>query len=162
MPDDTRPKPDRHTLAHKIDRLFTTMRPRHREEYTLQEVVEGIRTQGGPTISPVYLWQLRAGTKDNPTKQHLEALARFFGVDPAYFFDERAGEHILQQLDLLAAMRDAGVQNFALRVSELNANGQHTAAVILEELRRLQGLPHQPTPTSETEHDETREQGDNA
>src|SRR5579884_390058 len=76
------------SLADRIDHLLTTVHPRDRGPYTYEEVAEGIRAQGGPTISAQYLNQLHRGRRDNPTKQHLEALARFFGVPVAYFFDD--------------------------------------------------------------------------
>jgi len=78
----------RRTLAEKIDRLFQTVHPAD-GEYTHEEVASAIREAGGPTISGSYLWQLRKGVRDNPTMRHLEALSEFFGVPPAYFFDER-------------------------------------------------------------------------
>jgi transcriptional regulator with XRE-family HTH domain len=40
------------------------------------------------SFSSAYLWQLRTGAKDNPTIRHIEALARFFEVSPAHFFDD--------------------------------------------------------------------------
>ena len=39
------------TLAQKIDRLFRTVHPRDRGEYSFEEVAEAIRARGGPTIS---------------------------------------------------------------------------------------------------------------
>src|SRR6266550_4439777 len=103
------------TLAAKIDRLFAAVHPRGRGEYTHEEVAEAIRQRGGPTISATYLWQLRKGLRDNPTKKHLEALASFFGVSPAYFFDDEATARIDAELDILAALRDAPVRQIALR-----------------------------------------------
>lgn len=60
---------------------------------------------------------LRKGQRDNPTKKHLELLASFFGVSPAYFFDEAAAERIEQQLDLLAAFRDGEILRLAARAA---------------------------------------------
>src|SRR2546427_7968433 len=65
-------------LAERVDRLFRTIHPRNRGEYSFEEVAEAIRARGGPTVSATYLWQLRKGLRDNPTKKHLEALADFF------------------------------------------------------------------------------------
>ncbi len=42
----------------------------------------------GIRLSSAYLWQPRSGTKDSPTIRHIEALARFFDVSPAHFFDD--------------------------------------------------------------------------
>src|SRR3954451_7852179 len=128
------------TLAEKLDRLFKTVHPHGEREYTHEEVAEGIRQQGGPTISATYIWQLRRGIKDNPTKRHLEALAEFFMVSPAYFFDEAAANLIHSQLALLAAMRDAQVRHIATRVAELSPEGIDAVTAIIEQIRRLQGL----------------------
>src|ERR671939_1124438 len=109
------------TLAEKLERLFKTVRPRDGGEFTFEEVAEGIRRRGGPTISATYVWQLRKGLRDNPTKKHLEALADFFGVSPAYFFDDEAAARIDAELELLAALREAPVRQVALRASGLSA-----------------------------------------
>src|SRR5918912_4151596 len=116
------------TLADKLDRLFKTVRPRDGGEFTFEEVAEGIRRRGGPTISATYIWQLRKGLRDNPTKRHLEALADFFGVSPAYFFDDAAAERIDAELALLAALRDAPVRRLALRASGLSPDSLVTIA----------------------------------
>lgn len=79
---------DHGTLAARIDHLIATVHPAGRGPYSYQEVADGIRAQGGPTISAQYLNQLHRGRRDNPTKQHLEALARYFGVPVGYFFDD--------------------------------------------------------------------------
>lgn len=129
--------PPKHSLAYKLDRLFTTLHPAGRGEYTLQEVIDGIRAQGGPTLSAAYLWQLRNGTRDNPRKDHLDALARFFGVNPSYFFDGEAADQYDRDLDLIGAMRDAGVRNIAFKLSLLAADEQRVALNIIEQLGTL-------------------------
>lgn len=132
------------TLAQKLDRLFRAAHPRGRSEYTLEEVAEGIRARGGPTISVSYLWQLRRGERDNPRKSHLQALAEFFGVSPAYFFDDEAAARIDAQLELLAALRDASVRHLALRAFDLSPVSLAAIAAMVEHARRLEGLPTAP------------------
>lgn len=129
------------TLAQKVDRLFRTIHPRERGEYSFEEVSEGIRARGGPTVSATYLWQLRKGLRDNPTKKHLEALADFFGVSPSYFFDEDAAKRIDAELDVLAALRDAPVRQIALRAVGLSPESLATIADMVERVRQLEGLP---------------------
>lgn len=128
------------TLAEKVDRLFHTMHPRGRGEYTYEEVAEGVRARGGPTISAAYVWQLRKGVRDNPTKKHLEALANFFGVAPAYFFDDEAAARIDAELGLLTALRDAPVRQLALRASGLSPESLVTITEMVERVRLLEGL----------------------
>ncbi len=131
----------RHLLAEKLDRLFRTLRPRERGEYTHEEVAEGIRKRGGSTVSATYLWQLRKGMRDNPTMKHLEAIAGFFGVPPAYFFDDDAARRIDAELDLLASLRDAQVRHIALRAFGLSPETLHTITDMIERVRQLEGLP---------------------
>ncbi|MGD9891552.1 MAG: XRE family transcriptional regulator, partial [Dehalococcoidia bacterium] len=92
-------------------------------------------------ISATYLWQLRKGLRDNPTKKHLEALADFFGVSPAYFFNEEAAARIDAELELLAALRDASVRQIALRASGLSPQSLSTIAEMIERVRQLERLP---------------------
>lgn len=133
--------PRARTMAEKIDRLFRTIHPRDREEYSFEEVASAIRDRGGPTVSATYLWQLRKGLRDNPTKKHLEALADFFGVSPAYFFDDEAAARIEAELDVLAALRDASVRQIALRAFGLSPQSLETIAEMVERVRQLEGLP---------------------
>jgi len=132
--------PRARTMAEKIDRLFRTIHPRDREEYSFEEVASAIRGRGGPTVSATYLWQLRKGLRDNPTKKHLEALADFFGVSPAYFFDDDAARRIDAELDLLVALRDVSVRQIALRSFGLSPESLATIASMVERVRQLEGL----------------------
>ncbi|PRY45155.1 helix-turn-helix domain-containing protein [Umezawaea tangerina] len=133
------------TLAAKVDHLFRTVHPRTGGEYSFEEVAEAIRAKGGPTISATYLWQLRKGLRDNPTKRHLEALAGFFGVPPAYFFDDAETERIDSELALLTALRDAPIRQIALRVNGLSPKSLEAITEMVDRVRELEGLP-KPTP----------------
>ncbi len=116
----TTPQNDANTLAAKIERLFHVVRKPSHEPYSNEEVARACREATGESFSATYLWQLRTGRRDNPTKRHLEALAQFFKAPPAYFFDDEAGEQIAAELDLLGALRDAGVRDIALRAGRLS------------------------------------------
>ncbi|GAB3897852.1 helix-turn-helix domain-containing protein [Kibdelosporangium lantanae] len=133
------------SLAAKVDRLFRTVHPRTGREYSFEEVAEAIRESGGPTISATYLWQLRKGLRDNPTKRHLEALAKFFGVPPAYFFDDEAAERIDAELALVAALRDASVRQIALRTAGLSPKSLGAITDMVDRVRELEGLSDLPT-----------------
>jgi transcriptional regulator with XRE-family HTH domain len=136
------------SLSQKLDLLFRTVRSREQDEYTFEEVAEAIRQAGGPTISATYIWQLRKGIRDNPTKKHLEALAVFFGVPPAYFFDDEATRRIDAELALLAALRDGPVRQLALRASGLSPDSLKTIASMVERVRELEGLTDQTSDSS--------------
>jgi transcriptional regulator with XRE-family HTH domain len=128
------------TFAERLDLLIRTVRPAGRGEYTYEELSAAISSRGGPTISGSYIWQLRTGKKDNPTKKHIEALASFFGVPPAYFFDGELADKVDAQLTLLAAMRDSGVRSVALRSSGLSRESLNAISAMIEQTRRLEGL----------------------
>jgi transcriptional regulator with XRE-family HTH domain len=139
MADAQRPAP--RTLAQKLDHLFATVHPA-KGEFTHEEVATGIRERGGPTISATYVWQLRKGLRDNPTKHHIEALAGFFGVPASYFLDDDTAAEIDAQLELLAAIRDAKVAELALRAQGLSSASLDTIADMIERVRQLEGLPN--------------------
>ncbi len=155
-------EPGPRTLAEKLDRLFRTVHPAGRGEYSFHEVADAIRARGGPTISATYLWQLRKGIRDNPTKKHLEALADFFGVSPAYFFDDASALRIDAQLDMLAALRDANVRQIALRAGGLS-DSLSVVAEMIERVSQLEGLsetdPHRASsPEKRNQPDDIQEE----
>jgi transcriptional regulator with XRE-family HTH domain len=132
------------SLAWKLNRLFETIHPAGRGEYSPEEVARAISESGGGSISPAYIYMLRKGQRDNPTKRHLELLASFFGVTPAYFFDDAAAERIEQQLDLLAAFRDGEVRRLATRASGLSAKSLGGILRMVDAAREIEGLPAEP------------------
>lgn len=127
----------RPSLADKINRLFQTVQVNGRE-YTNEEVSRGCsQLEGSAAISKTYVWQLRTGQRDNPTKRHLEALATFFRVPAAYFFDEETSERVDLQLALLAALRNADIRSIALRALELDDSGRRSISRIVGEVADL-------------------------
>jgi len=124
------------TLAAKIDQLFHVVRRPDREQHSNEEVARACREATGESFSTTYLWQLRTGRRDNPTKRHLEALAQFFGVPPAYFFDDEQSTKIAEELALLGALRDAGVRDVALRAVTLSADGLDTISDMIDAIAR--------------------------
>jgi transcriptional regulator with XRE-family HTH domain len=141
------------TLADKLDHLFHQVHPGHRGPYSNDEVAAAI-SNGDPenSISGTYIWQLRKGKRTNPRFKHLEMLANFFGVPLAYFFDEHEAARINQELELLAAMRDGGVRQIAMRMHGLSPESLRPLADLIEQLRRLQGLADELTERSPNEH----------
>ena len=133
--------PESSPLAYKLNRLFQTIHPAGRGEYSAEEVARAIDELGGDRISPAYIYMLRKGQRDNPTKKHLELLASFFGVSPAYFFDEAAAVQIEQQLDLLAAFRDGGILRLAARARGLSPASLTGILKMVDAAREIEGLP---------------------
>ncbi len=131
------------TLSEKLNHLFETVHPAGRGPYSNEEVAASIRERGGPTISGTYIWLLRKGGRDNPTMKHIEALAGFFGVPPAYFFDDETAAKVEAELDLLQAMKDSGVQKVALRAAGLSPKSLDSIAEVIDRVRELEGLPRE-------------------
>jgi transcriptional regulator with XRE-family HTH domain len=132
------------SFSARLDTLFRTVHPPSRGEYSYREVAKAIEDAGGPTVSASYLHQLRSGAKDNPTKRHIEALAAFFGVPPAYFFDDTAAARIDEELQLLAALRDSGVRQIAMRAAGLPPQGLESVRQMIELARSVSGMPAAP------------------
>ena len=91
-------------------------------------------------MSPAYLWQLRHGVRTNPTKEHLEAIATFFGVSPAYFYDDPAARDLVDRLALAGALQNEHVAKLALRANGLSDETLAAVARIIEQARQIEGL----------------------
>lgn len=126
------------TLAEKLNHLFATVHPPGRGEFKLEEVVEAINQRGDAKLTASYLSQMRHGQRDNPSKNVLEALAWFFGVSPAYFFNDEIAGKIEAELELVAAMRRASVQQIALRAADLSEESLRNLAVLIDHWRELE------------------------
>jgi len=95
----------------------------------------------GETISAAYLWGLRTGVKDNPTMKHLQALARFFQVSPAYFFEEELTEFPETEVRLLAASRRETLRRLAVTLLGLSDESLDAVLNLACRMRYLEGLP---------------------
>ncbi|WP_433825064.1 helix-turn-helix domain-containing protein [Actinoplanes sp. CA-015351] len=124
------------SIAGKLDRLF---RATGRPEPSYMVIAEAIRAGQGVAISHTYIWQLRTGRRDNPTVQHLTALARYFGVPVAYFLDDEMARRVDGQLELLRSLRDAGVTEIALRAADVSPQGREA---ITEAIRQVWESEH--------------------
>lgn len=135
--------PSSRSLAERLEHLFRTVHPASQGEYSSEEVANAIAERGGATISATYIWMLRKGTRDNPTKKHIEALSDFFGVAPAYFFDDETAARIEAELAVVAALRDAAVHRVALRAAGLSPESLAALAEMIDRVRTLEGLPRE-------------------
>jgi transcriptional regulator with XRE-family HTH domain len=147
------------TLAQKLDRLFATIHPRDRGEFTYREVEAGVRelvTKTGETegsISASYVCQLRKGRRANPTIKQLHHLAAFFNVPMTYFVGTPAQveaidaqmtlmqvEAIDAQMTLMQAMRNHGTRDLALRISALTPEGLQAVVDYVTTLEKMPGM----------------------
>jgi transcriptional regulator with XRE-family HTH domain len=127
------------TLAERLDHLFRTAHPENRGPYTAKEVAEAINLAAGEdVISHSYVWQLRTGKKDNPTRKHIQALAAFFKVSPLYFFGE---DDDPVESEIKRALRDEHVRDTALLAAGLSEQTLKAIQDMLNRARTLEGLP---------------------
>jgi transcriptional regulator with XRE-family HTH domain len=128
-------------LAERIDCLFRTHRSPRGREYTYREAASAMSAHDGISFSSAYLWQLRTGAKDNPTIRHIEALARFFDVSPAYFFDDELTDLPEAELRLLAATKHGLPRATATSLVGLSDDSLDAVLRLTGRLRELEGLP---------------------
>lgn len=140
-------------LADALNHLFRTVpRSSGGALWTNHDAAAAMTEAGVPT-SAAYLSQLRTGKRDNLSARHLSALARLFAVPMDYFFDPAVADKINTDLELLTAVRDAGVQAIALRARGLSPESLSGVVDLIEHIRRLEGRdaarpgPPDPTPT---------------
>ncbi|AQA06984.1 XRE family transcriptional regulator (plasmid) [Mycobacterium sp. MS1601] len=133
-------------LSIKLNKLFDIMHKASQPPLSNAAAAEAITEKTGVSISAAYLWQLRNGMKTNPTVTHLRAIAQFFGVAPSYLVDPGIDPDIDAQLNLLEAMRDAGVRDLAMRASGLTPQALNSLAAMVDHARQLEQLPPVQTP----------------
>lgn len=139
-------------LADRLDHLFTARGGRKGREPTYREVATAIADRGGPTVSPSYIWQLRTGLKDNPTLKHLQALAGYFQVEPAYFFDASTAERVDADSALTTAMTNPAVRAVALAAADLSPASLTMVRLVIDQTRALElnAKRHGATPGTDT------------
>src|ERR1700747_2862960 len=121
MPDDAaageESPPVLRALADKVNWLIDRAHPAGRGPYSNNEVAALIKDAAGEEVSYTTIWKLRNGQAQNPQKRLIEALARTFGVPPAFFFDDYDEQASLlqDQIELLALVRDADISSAQLR-----------------------------------------------
>ncbi|MET9608464.1 helix-turn-helix domain-containing protein [Streptomyces sp. NPDC006512] len=132
---------DRPLLAVRLDDLFRTVRPKGRH-WTNAEVAEELkRADPGLKVGGVYLSQLRTGKRANPSPDLLAALARFFGVSVAYFFDDEVAESVRGELAVVEALRQSGVRAVAMRAAGMRKDNLKAITALMDQYRLMQGLP---------------------
>jgi transcriptional regulator with XRE-family HTH domain len=88
---------------------------------------------------------LLSGKQTNPTKAVLELLAEFFRVPTAYFFDDAMATRLGAELELVAALRDAGVRDLALRVAGLDDDARQAVLAMIDALQKMRGRTSRPS-----------------
>lgn len=123
------------TFAARLNRLFDTVYPPGRGPYTGSEAVFSLRS-AGIKISAPYLSQLRSGNRTNPSAATMSALAAFFGVQPAFFTDDRYYTELDKELTLLDAMHDGHLRRIVTLFMELSPPARRELELKADELSR--------------------------
>jgi transcriptional regulator with XRE-family HTH domain len=155
MPDDAtggeKSAPALRTLADKVNFLIDRAHPAGRGPFSNNEVADLIRHATGEDVSYTTIWKLRNGQAQNPQKRLIEALARTFGVPPAFFFDDYDEQTGLlhEQVELLALVRDARISSAQLRaILELSPQARQAIVDLVQATARDDAR------TQRSEHDE--------
>lgn len=117
------------SFAEKLDYLLRNTYKPDGKLYTYAEIVDA--SEGQLTIS--HLSQLRRGTRDNPTYEVIQTLARVFKIDPQYFFDSAEEMPLPGQS---VKNFDPDVVRIAYRAMHLDDNGREIIKSLIERLRR--------------------------
>jgi transcriptional regulator with XRE-family HTH domain len=132
-----------HTLSDKINWLIERAHPAGRGPFSNNEVSFLIHTATGQQVSGTTIWKLRNGQAQNPQMRLIEALAKTFGVPPAFFFDDYDEEKLgllKEQVELLALIRDANITSVELRaILGLDRQGRQVVAKLIERTARAEG-----------------------
>lgn len=130
-------------LTARLDRLFKLSRPQGRQWSNAEVAAEVKKDNPDLRVSGAYLSMLRTGKRTSPSTDLLVALAKFFGVNPSYFFDDEdgLGERVRRQLEQLEMLRQRGVVGIAQRAVGLPQANLDLITAMLDQARRQQGLP---------------------
>ena len=127
------------TLADKVNWLIDRAHPAGRGPFSNNEVAALVKDATGEEVSYTTIWKLRNGQAQNPQKRLIEALARTFGVPPAFFFDDYDDQAGLlqEQVELLALVRDARITSAQLRaILELSPAARQAITDLVEATTR--------------------------
>jgi transcriptional regulator with XRE-family HTH domain len=130
------------TLADKVNWLIEHAHPAERRPLSNNDVSFLIHTATGEEVSGTTIWKLRNGQAQNPQMRLIEALAKTFGVPPAFFFadfDEGQLGLVQDQVELLALVRDAGITSAEFRaIVGLGPEGRRAVAGFIERAARAE------------------------
>jgi transcriptional regulator with XRE-family HTH domain len=133
------------SLADKLNHLFGSVMSPSGQEYSNEQVAAAMG-RNGVSISQSYIWQLRRQKKTNPTLKHLQALADFFGVPAAYFFDDEVTRRVDGQLEPLASEQDrqeepaekSEIRLMAMRAGELSPSRRRQVMELIDVVYQLE------------------------
>jgi transcriptional regulator with XRE-family HTH domain len=101
-------------VAQRLDHLIGIVHGRGRGPMSEEEIAEQMgRERTGAGSSAADIRRMREGLDRRHDPAHLDALAAFFGVKPAYFVDAEVAARTDEQLEVIAMMRDRGIRGIS-------------------------------------------------
>jgi hypothetical protein len=130
-------------LADRLTLLFSVFHARGQDEQTVDAVAAAIDAQSGTgLITAAELEAARAGAHTELTTAAAAAIAAHFGVPAAYLTDAAGADTVTQELQMLQAARDAGVNSVKLR--QLSSTSA-TRSMLIDILGQIDVLAPRPT-----------------
>src|SRR5690606_17665785 len=105
------------------------------------DVAREIKRLTGLEVSTQYLHQLRRGRKNNPTSEVVDALAKVFGRNPGYFFDDdTAAARPVGEVNAAADSAQLSPEALQIGLRAANLSTLHQAAVLefIEHISRVE------------------------
>jgi transcriptional regulator with XRE-family HTH domain len=125
-------------IPERLNYLFQTVHAPDRRPYSAAEVARWINDNGGK-ISSVYILKILNGERTDPSQRYLKEIARYFGVSPAFFWEDDPAELDGEALNTQILLRDDLVQSMMLRAARLSRGQQEALSGIIDSLLRAEG-----------------------
>ncbi len=127
-------------FAVRLNKLFDSMPAPGARPHTNSAIAAQLTAWGHP-ISKPYISQLREGTRLDPSRETIAALARYFRVRPGYL---TAGDHLSPlgpDHDLLIRLQSDRLRDLCLRAYDLSEESQNLLTAMADRLRLSERLP---------------------
>ncbi len=128
---------DQPSFGEQLNHLFATKLKTEngrKRRYTLREVADSTG------ISIGFLSEARRGRKDNPPKEFIELLARFFEVPPSYFFNPLPEESVAIQTAFREALTQPSMANILLRAGAYSEVEREMLLELMDSVERLRNI----------------------
>ncbi len=136
----TGPEQHKRSFGDKLAYLIESVHPPDRGPYSYREIAAGIADHPG-AMTAAHINQLVKGKQPHPRIHYVEALASFFGVPVAYFFDDEVAERVDDQIAEVSVWRDEEARLIAERVVELGPRDRHAVTNLIDSLRAYDEQP---------------------
>jgi transcriptional regulator with XRE-family HTH domain len=125
-------------VAERLTLLFERYRQPNGKKWTYRQVAEWINArfgQGKEIISASYVFQLKTGSRPNPSQKMLELIAAFFNVDPGVLIAQNLEEGALPDADevvIRQALSDSGLRHAMLLLAGVRRDKLPAVLAVLE------------------------------